>query len=172
MVLPPNFIKKFWSLIKDRYTDFINCANLTSFRNAKKTPVTPILYKEKGDTNDLKNYRPISLINVDLKILTKALTNRLKKMLPSIIHFTQTAVEGRKIDNTIHMLRDFIQLANNENLESAFIFLDQEKAFDRVNHELLYKTMKAFGDRAGIYPLGSPDLFQCDDKDQSKRIPQ
>ena len=43
------------------------------------------------------------------------------------------------------MLCDFIQLANNENLESAFIFLDQEKAFDCVNHEFLYKTMKAFG---------------------------
>ena len=54
-------------------------------------------------------------------------------------------MDGRKIDNTIHMLRDFIQLANNENLESTFIFLDQEKAFDRVNHEFLYKTMKAFG---------------------------
>ena len=66
-------------------------------------------------------------------------------MLPSIIHFTQTAVDGRKIDNTIHLLRDFIQLANNENLESAFIFLDQEKAFDRLNYEFLYKAMKAFG---------------------------
>ena len=139
------FYKKFWSLIKDRYTDFINCANQTSFRNTKNTSVTTILYKEKGDTNDLKNYRPISLINVDLKILTKALTNRLKKVLSSIIHFTQTAMDGRKIDNTIHMLRDLIQLANNENFESAFIFLDQEKAFDRVNHEFLYKTMKAFG---------------------------
>ena len=66
-------------------------------------------------------------------------------MLPSIIHFTRTAMDGRKIDNTIHMLRDFIQLANNENLESAFIFLDHEKSFDRVNREFLYKTMKAFG---------------------------
>ena len=139
------FYKKFWSLIKDRYTAFINGANQTSFSAFKNTSVTALLYKEKGDTDDLKNYRPISLINVDLKILTKALTNRLKKVLPSLIHFTQTAVDGRKIDNTIHMLRDFIQLANNENLASAFIFLDQEKAFDRVNHEFLYKTMKAFG---------------------------
>ena len=59
------------------------------------------------DTDELKNDRPISLINVDLKILNKTLTNRLKKVLPSIIHFTQTAVDGRKIDNTIHMSRDF-----------------------------------------------------------------
>ena len=139
------FYKKFWSLIKDRYTAFINGANQTSFSAFKNTSVTALLYKEKGDMDDLKNYCPISLINVDLKILTKALTNRLKKVLPSLIHFTQTAVDGRKIDNTIHMLRDFIQLANNENLASAFIFLDQEKAFDRVNHEFLYKTMKAFG---------------------------
>ena len=57
----------------------------------------------------------------------------------AVAHFTQTAVDGREIDNTVHMLRDFIQLANNENLESAFIFLD------RVDHEFLYKTMKAFG---------------------------
>ena len=106
------FYKKFWSLIKDRYTDFINCADQTSFSTFKNTSVTTLSYKEKGDTGDLKNYSPISLINVDLKILTKSLTNRLKEFLPSIIHFTQTAVDGRRIDNTVHMLRDFVQLAN------------------------------------------------------------
>ena len=137
------FYKNLWSLIKDRYTDFINCADQTSFSAFKNTSVTTLLYKEKGDTDDLKNYRPISLINVDLKILTKTLTNHLKTVIPSIIHFTQTAVDGRRIDNTVHMLRDFVQLANTENLETAFIFLDQEKAFDRVNHAFLYKTMRA-----------------------------
>ena len=112
--------------------------------------------------DDPKNYCPISLITVDL---TKTLTTRLKKVLPSIIHFTQTAVDGQKIENTIQMLWDFIQLANNENLESAFIFLDQEKAIDQVNHEFLYKTMP------GIYPLDMPDLFQCNHEGQSERIP-
>ena len=117
----------FWSLIKDRYADFINCADQTSFSTFKNTSVTTLLYKGKGDTDDLKNYRPVSLINVDLKILTKTLTNRLKEVLSSIIHFTQTAVDGRRIDNTVHVLRDFVQLANAQNLESAFIFLGQEK---------------------------------------------
>ena len=145
MDVPRNLIKKTWNLLKDRYTHFIHCANRTSFSDTKNTFVTTILYKEKGDTDDLKHYRPISLINVDLKILIKALTNLLRKVLPSIIHFTHTAVDGRKIENTIHMLRDFIDLANQERLESAFIFLEQEKAFDRVNHDFLYKTMKAFG---------------------------
>ena len=92
-----------------------------------KTLPLHLLYKEKGDTEDLKNYRPISLINVDVKILTKVLTNRLRQVLPSLIHFTQTAVDGRKIDNTIHMLRDLIQLSNNENLDSAFIFWTKKR---------------------------------------------
>ena len=66
-------------------------------------------------------------------------------MLPSIIHATQTAVYGRKIDQNIHLVRDLIEMANRDDDTAAFLFLDQEKAFDRVNHEFLFKTMKAFG---------------------------
>ena len=43
------------------------------------------------------------------------------------------------------MIRDLIEIGNKEDEQAAFIFLDQEKAFDRVNHDFLYKTMKAFG---------------------------
>ena len=139
------FYKKFWHLLRGRYVDFLNSAKLSTFRSTKNTSVTALLYKEKGEVDDLKNYRPISLINVDMKILSKALTNRLKTVLPTIIHPTQTAVAGRRIDHTVHMLRDLIQVANNENLDAAFIFLDQENAFDRVDHQFLFRTMKAFG---------------------------
>ena len=102
-------------------------------------------YKEKGEIFLLTNYRPISLINADIKIITKVLAERLKYALPSIIHSTQTAVYGRKIDQNIHLVRDLIDLANRDDDTAAFIFLDQEKAFDRVNHEFLFKTMQAFG---------------------------
>ena len=43
------------------------------------------------------------------------------------------------------VLRDLIYISNEEDLQTAFIFLDQEKAFDRVNYEFLFKTMKSFG---------------------------
>ena len=75
----------------------------------------------------------------------QCLANRLLPVLPNIIHTTQTAVYGRQIDQTIHLIRDLIDLANKEDETVAFIFLDQEKAFDRVNHDFLFKTMRAFG---------------------------
>ena len=100
------FYQQFWYLIHKQYFDNMKEVHRTSFPLGKNTSATTIIYKDKGDVSDLKKYRPISLINVDVKILTKVLTNRLKQALPSIIHHTQTAVDGRKIDHTIHMLRD------------------------------------------------------------------
>ena len=139
------FYKKYWYLIKDNYLKYINTAKNSAFREHRNTSVTTIIYKHKGVIYRLENYRPISLINVDLKILTKTLTNRLKPVLPTIIHRSQTGIPGRRIDHTIHMIRDLIDLINEEDTQAAFIFFDQEKAFDRVDHDFLYKAMEAFG---------------------------
>ena len=141
--LPAEFYQTFWPTLKDLYKQFINYAYIHGFTNKQNTSVVKLIFK-KGDTNDLANYRPIALINTDIKILTKVLANRLKDVLPDIIHKSQTCVKGRKIDTTIHTIRDLIQLAEEKNLEAAFIFLDQEKAFDRVNHDFLYKVMEKF----------------------------
>ena len=143
--VPVEFYKEFWEEIKDIYIAYIRQVQMDGFSNAKNTSVIKLIYKKNGEIYLLTNYRPISLINVDIKILTKVLANRLKILLPHIIHLSQTAVYGRKIDQTVHMIRDLIDIANNEDEPAAFIFLDQEKAFDRVNHNFLYKTMKAFG---------------------------
>ena len=51
------FYKKFWNILSAHYTAFVNGAKQTSFSHAKNTSVISLLYKEKGDTEDLKNYR-------------------------------------------------------------------------------------------------------------------
>ena len=143
--VPVEFYKEFWEDIKDLYMAYIRQVQFDGFSNSRNTSVIKLIYKKNGEIYLLTNYRPISLINVDIKILSKVLANRLKLLLPHIIHPSQTAVYGRRIEQTVHMIRDLIDIANMEDEPAAFIFLDQEKAFDRVNHEFLYKTMKAFG---------------------------
>ena len=135
--LPSEFYKKFWPILKKIYKAFILYSYDNGFTKTKNTSVTTLVYKDKGDIDRLKNFRPLSLTNTDMKIISKVNTTRLKKVMPTIIHKSQTAIDGHRIDHTIHMLRDLIDLANKEDIEAAFIFLDQEKAFDRVDHEFL-----------------------------------
>ena len=143
--IPAEFYQRFWPFIQDIYFDFICGVKNSAFPIGKNTSITTLVYKDKGEVFLLANYRPIALMNVDVKILTKLLAMRLVLVLPSIVHESQTAVYGRRIDDNIHLVRDIIDYANEKNEEAALLFLDQEKAFDRVSHEFLFKVLRTFG---------------------------
>ena len=86
-----------------------------------KGSVTRLIFKKHSDRKSLKNWRPISLLNVDYKIISKVITSRLANVIEFIVHSDQTcSVPGRSIFSNITLLRDIL------------VSLDQEKAFDRV----------------------------------------
>ena len=100
----------------------------------------------KGDRTLLKNWRPITLLTTDYKILTKVLTNRLWKILPSLVHTDQTvSILRRTINNNSQLLHDVIYYANEHDIPLAVISVDQLKAFDRVAHRFLFKALERFG---------------------------
>ena len=143
--IPAEFYQTYWHILENKYHAYLTQVQREGLDPSKNKSVTTILYKNKGNRNNLAYYRPISLINVDIKILTKILTSRLKPVLPTIIHKTQTAIDSRKINHTVHMIRDLIDYTNEQNIGACFLFLDQEKAFDRVDHDFLFKVMESFG---------------------------
>lgn len=64
--------------------------------NSQKEAITTLIEKKDRDKRYLSNWRPISLINVDVKIGSKAIAKRLEKVLPYVIHHNQCAyVKGR-----------------------------------------------------------------------------
>ncbi len=72
-----------------------------------KIGMIKLIYKKRGNANDLKNYRPLTMLNTDFKVLAKVLANRLKKVLPTIISTTQAyGVQGKDILDTVQSIRD------------------------------------------------------------------
>jgi hypothetical protein len=144
--LTSEFYKCFWNVVGH---DFIAIANhaftIGELSITQRRGIICLIFK-KGDKLSLKNWRPISLLNVDYKIITKVLANRLKQVLPSIIHKDQTCgIPGRSIAETTSFVRDLIEYVNRKNLPCALICLDQMKAFDRVDWNFMFKTLKKFG---------------------------
>ncbi len=106
--------------------------------------ITLVLKKE--NKLELENYRPISLLNSDYKILTKVLANRMKRVIRDIIQTTQSYSEpGSDIADTIGTIRDVIEYMKRDGKGGIVLRIDWNKAFDRVKHEFLFKVLEKFG---------------------------
>ena len=67
-----------------------------------------------GDLTSLANWRPISVLNSDYKILSKIIAERVAKFLPQLIHHDQTCnIQSRKIQYNLSLIRDVIAYGNN-----------------------------------------------------------
>ena len=102
--------------------------------------------KKDKDKRYIKNWRPFSLLNLDLKFITKALSSWLKKVLPSIISSEQTAyVNGRFISEGGRLISDIIEICNIESIEGFIVTMDIEKAFDSLDHNFLLRVFRHLG---------------------------
>ena len=96
------------------------------------------LIPKQGDLNKLKYQRPISLLCIDYKILTKILANRLQNILPTIISKEQTcSIPNRTIFNNLFLIREIITLTNKKN-KLYILQVDQEKAFNKTFIMIFY----------------------------------
>ena len=98
---------------------------------------------KKGDIDYLKYWRPISLLGVDYKILTKILANRLKYILSDIISIEQNcSIPNRTIFDNLFLIRDIISYTKQKNNHFYLLQIDQEKTFDKIDRTFRYKTME------------------------------
>ena len=93
----------------------------------------------------MENWRPISLLNIDYKIATKTIADRISKVLPKLIHEDQTGyVKGRYIGQNIMLVKDIMKVTSLDNIPGMAIFIDFKKAFDSVDWNFLAKVLEAF----------------------------
>ena len=102
------------------------------------------IYK-KNDNTEISNYRPITLLNADYKLLTKTIANRLAPLSKRLIHENQAGfIPGRQISDQTKLIRMITYLAAAKDMNGMIVALDQEKAYDKISHDYLWKTLEAF----------------------------
>ena len=102
--------------------------------------------KKDRDKTFIKNWRLLSLFNVDLKIISKALSEKLRKVLPGLISSQQTAyVKNRHIGESGRLISDVIEIAKIKKLDGFLVAMDIEKAFDSLDHDFLILTLEKYG---------------------------
>ncbi len=139
------FYCKFWHLINKTLIDSFNTSfALGELSETQKRGIITLLDKGK-DRTLLKNWRPITLLNVDYKILSKTIAERIKIHLPKLINHNQVGyVKGRNIVDNIRTVSDLMFLTKKDNLGGIMIGIDFQKAFDSANWKFLMKTLKHY----------------------------
>ena len=102
--------------------------------SSQKQAVITLIVKKGKDKRLVKNWRPISLVNVDAKLASKTLAKRLEKVLPEVINFNQNAfVKGRTIFDSVRTIDDVIEYARYKDIPGILVAINFEKAFDSLN---------------------------------------
>lgn len=144
--IPVEFYLEFWNEIKQ---PLINCYNY-SFENgllttSQRQAIISLISKPGKDRTHIENWRPISLLNIDYKIMTKCLSERLAKIIDKIVHQSQFGfIKGRNINDALRTILDIVEYTDMENKPGILLALDFQKAFDSLSWDYLFKTLKAY----------------------------
>ena len=145
--LTVEFYKQFWEKIQGLFfNSFIYSKEVGELSSSQKQAIIKLLEKREKDKRYIENWRPISLLNVDTKIISKAIANKLKTVLPSIISHDQTAyVQGRFIGESTRLISDILDVTETFNIGGYMLTADIEKAFDSMDHIFLLEVLKKIG---------------------------
>ena len=113
---------------------------------SQRQAVIKLIVKKDRDKRFVKNWRPISLLNVDTKILSKSIAEKLKSALPELISSNQRAyVKNRCISESGRLISDVIEMCDILDISCYLVTMDIEKAFDSLDHDFLLFVLKKFG---------------------------
>ena len=141
------FYRFSWNDISDLVMNSINAAlKEKTLSCEQKRGIIRLIPKKDKDLTLIKNWRPISLLNTDYKLITHVLANRLQNVLPNIISKDQSGyLKSRNISVSIRSIFDIIQNTKSNNSSALLAFIDFEKAFDKLNWIFLQKALAKFG---------------------------
>ena len=140
------FYKFFFDLLgHDLIASFNEAYEANELPISQRRGVITLIPKEDGSLLDLSNWRPITLLNVDCKIATKAIAKRLEASLPKLINHDQTGfIKGRYIGENIRLIIDVMEYTKAHDIPGILVSLDFRKAFDSLEWPFIMRTLDTF----------------------------
>ena len=144
--LTPEFYKKFWNCFGHLLTDSLNYSSIHGeLYNSQKQAIIGLIEKKGENRRYIKNWRPISLLNVDTKIASKALALRLDIVWPFVINDDQYAyVKKRTIFDAVRSIDGIMEHTRINQVPGLMVAIDFEKAFDSLSWNFLSNALRSF----------------------------
>ena len=143
---PIEFYTTFWPKIDSFFTEVVNSVQKNKNLPETMYQATISTIPKPGKTcKTPSDYRPISIINCDGKIITKILNNRLIPILPSLIHYDQAGfIQHRDLRTNIRTCLSLTQYAKKHKIDVTLMAVDAEKALDRIEWSYLFKVLEVY----------------------------
>ncbi len=136
----------FWDILAKPLIDSFNYSfEVGLLTTTQRQAIISLLSKTETDRELIVNWRPISLLCVDYKLLTKCLTERLKIVINKLIHTSQSGfIKNRNIVDGLRTILDIVEDLEEKNNPGIMIAVDYEKAYDSISWEFLFKALEHY----------------------------
>ena len=138
--LTKEFYEHFWDDLKFYFINSLKQSKIDGrLLISQRRAIVKLIAKKDRDKRFLKNWPPISLLHVDIKILSKPLAGKLKHVLLELI---TSYVKDRRISRSGRLISDVIEMCDTLDIPGYLVTMDIEKAFDSLDHDFLLSVLK------------------------------